>query len=140
MAGAARAFQSAGRSGSASTTYRLSTITVQGYDPQTGQLITDLRDRSWNQIDLSLLAAVEVIGPEQVSTSGPLVEVTIVKGDKVVSRQKMKVGAPHPRSGRYFVPTWITGPFCEDLVIRARLVGQRDESRVEKRFQFRCGE
>jgi hypothetical protein len=138
-ASAVHASESGSNRGSSLAGYRLGAITVQVYDPQTAQF-TELQDQFWNQVDLFLLSAVEVLGPTHSATSGPLVEVLVFKGDKVVSRQQTKVGSPEAASGRYFVPTWITGPFCEDLVIRARFVGRRAEARVEKRIEFRCGE
>jgi hypothetical protein len=111
---------------------RLGAIEVRAFDPKAGQFVDDLADRNWNQIDLSLLTTVELEGP---ASAPQTVEVTVLKGKKRLLKRKARAVI---QSGKYFIPVWIEGPFCEDVTIRAQLLGTEQKS--ERRLVFRCGE
>lgn len=103
------------------------------------QLRPDLSARSWNATDLSLLASVEVIGQPGSYSASRRVTIAVRKGRKT-AQKSYGLGVLDGKSGRYYVPVWISGPFCEDVVIRASLVGQKEPSTAESKLEFRCAE
>jgi hypothetical protein len=126
LAGAARGVESP------SPGPRLIAIALQGFDSETGQLIDDLSDHGWNQLDFSILAKVELGGP----ASGPVrLDVTVLNGKELVLKRRLQTLVDSPRR---FVPVWVDGPFCEDVTIHVQLVGT--EQKLEKQQAFRCGE
>jgi hypothetical protein len=119
---------------------QLGPITVSYFDAHAGEFSDDLSDHSWNQLSLFLLAKIPVSGQPGSAVREGVVEVIVAKGKKVVYTQKTAVGGTAEASERYVVPVWITGPFCEDLSIQARLLGQLRGSSARKTVRFRCGE
>ena len=120
--------------------YSLNGIVVRLYQPRSDTFSTDLSDASWNQVDSSLLATIEVKGEPGSFAKGRAVEITVAKDQKVVATQKTMVGVLDVRSGSFVVPVWIPGPLCENVVIRARLLGQPGGSEVKREVGFACGE
>src|ERR1700686_2627316 len=131
LAGISEAADRGARPEMTPSAYRLGQITVVGYDPRTNQLISDLSDHSWNQLDLSLLAAVEVVGPPGSHARSRFVRVTVTKGGRIKSQERRGIGVLDEASGRYYIPVWISGPFCENVAIRASIEGQKDPSPVD---------
>src|SRR5438477_10042733 len=114
LAGISETADRAARPDTAPPPYRLGQITVVGYDPRTNQLISDLSDHSWNQLDLSLLAAVEVVGQPGSNARSRFVRVIVTVGGKIKLRERRGLGVLDVSSGRYYIPVWLSGPFCED--------------------------
>jgi hypothetical protein len=42
--------------------------------------------------------------------------------------------------GKYYIPIWIYSAICQDTVIQARLLAQRDPSIIRKTITAHCGE
>lgn len=126
-------------SSSSGVPLRLTSIRVTGIDQKSGQLIDDVDQRSWNELNLSLLAIIEMSG-----STGTLprstVEVTVKKGSRVVQRERQTIGAMENASDHCYVPVLIHGPLCDTVTIEARVVGQRDVRPLMRRIAFRCGE
>jgi len=135
-----RASSSLGEQPRVPAPYRLNGIVVRLYHPSSDTFGADLSDASWNQVDSSLLATVEVKGEPGSFAKGRAVEITVAKDKKVVASQKTTVGVLDIRSGSFVIPVWIPGPLCENVVIRARLLGQPGGSEVKREVGFACGE
>jgi hypothetical protein len=128
------------RSESEPPPYRLGTISVRGFDSHSNRFLEDLSGHSWNQLDLCLLVSVEVAGKPGQHAPSRSVQVTVSQASQPERKQNRRLGPLDKKSGRYYVPVWIPGPFCEDLTVRADLRGQEEPSTVEKTMSFRCGE
>jgi hypothetical protein len=133
-----------GQSGSEATPpYKLSEIKIRSYDQTTDSLRDDVRndkDDLWNELDLSLLVTVEISGKAGSYSSNRKVEVIAYEGNRVILKRVVGLGVLSESGGKYYVPVWLYGPFCRQVTIKARLIGQRQTSALQRRVNFGCGE
>lgn len=92
----------------------------------------------FNDLDTSLLVKVEVTG-KAGEFSDRSVEITARQGNKVVLSKTAMVGIFN-ESGKYYVTAWIYNPVCQDTIIQARLLGQKQPSVIKKTVTANCGE
>ncbi len=113
-------------------------IVVRGFDQHTGRMIDDLSERSRNQLDLSVVAVVEIAGPRG-AFDHTTAEITVQKGADVTHLSR-PVGSLDERTGEYFIPVIVPGPNCDRVTIKAKLKGQALGTIVSKDISFSCGE
>jgi hypothetical protein len=92
----------------------------------------------FNDLDTSLLVKVEVSG-KAGEYSDRSVEITARQGTKVILNRNAMVGIFN-ENGKYYVTAWINNPLCQDTIIQARLLGQRQPSVIRKTVGANCGE
>jgi hypothetical protein len=92
----------------------------------------------FNDLDISLLVKVEVSG-KAGEYSDRNVEIIARQGNKVILSRTAMVGIFN-ENGKYYVTAWINNPLCQDTVIQARLLGQRQPSVIKKTVTANCGE
>jgi hypothetical protein len=92
----------------------------------------------FNDLDTSLLVKVEVTG-KAGEFSERTVQITARQGRKVILNQNAMVGI-YNDGGKYYVTAWIYNPICENTVITATLMGQRQPSTIRKTVNAHCGE
>lgn len=103
-----------------------------------GDNIADGGSALFNDLDISLLVKVEVSG-KAGEYSDRNVEITARQGNKVILNRNAMVGI-YNENGKYYVTAWIPNPLCQDTVIQARLLGQRQPSIIKKTIGANCGE
>ena len=123
--------------------YKLSEIKIRPYDQSTDTLRDDIRndkDDLWNELDLSLLVTVEISGKAGSYSSGRKVEIIAYEGNRVVLKRVVGLGVLSESGGKYYVPVWLYGPFCRQVTVKAKLIGQRQTSALQRKVNFGCGE
>jgi hypothetical protein len=138
---AAHAQRRRGRATTNSSPSRLSEMKVLPYDGASdtfGENILVTNTPLFNDLDISLLVKVEVMG-KAGEYSDRSVEITARQGNKVILTRNAMVGIFN-ENGKYFVTAWINNPICQETVIQARLLGQRQPSVIRKKVGANCGE
>ena len=129
------------RGGAASSTSKLSDMKIipyEGLSDTFGDNIADTDHALFNNLDTSLLVKVEVSG-KAGDFADRNVEITARQGNKVILSRTAMVGIFN-ESGKYYVTAWIYNPICQDTIIQARLLGQRQPSIIKKTIGANCGE
>lgn len=124
--------------------YSLSNLEVTLYSQRQNKFLSkienDGKDFFWNELNLSLFIAVEVSGEKGTYTSNRKVEVTAFEGKKVILKRSADLGVIDEATGKYYVPIWLYGPFCQKVTIKAQILGQNKVSSIERKLNFQCGE
>jgi hypothetical protein len=124
--------------------YELTAMKVAPYNQRTNSFLAEVSpgDKTgfWNALNLSLLVSIEVSGKRGSYISRRQVEVTAFEGNKLILKRMAELGVLDDESGKYYVPVWLYGSFCQPVVVKARLVGQQRISTVQRRIDFNCGE
>lgn len=133
-----------GQSGSEVTPpYKLTEIKIRPYDQTTDSLRNDIRndkDDLWNELDLSVLMTIEISGKAGSYSSGRKVEIIAYEGNRVILKRVVGLGVLSESAGKYYVPVWLYGPFCRQVTVKAKLIGQRQTSSLQRKVNFGCGE
>lgn len=124
--------------------YKITDIIIKPYDEQTGQFqseITANDTRSFfNDIQISMLVAVEVSGTAGSFEVGRKLEVTVMEGKKLKKKRFDQIGLIGS-AGKYYVPVWLDGAMCSEVKITARIVvGKKFGPVVTRKVPFLCGE
>jgi hypothetical protein len=125
----------------ASSPARLSEMKILPYNGASdtfGDNIVGTDHSLFNDLDTSLLVKVEVSG-KAGEYSDRNVEITARQGNKLILTRNAMVGI-YNESGKYYVTAWIPNPLCQDTIIQARLLGQRQPSIIKKTVTANCGE
>lgn len=124
--------------------YSLSNIEVTIYSQRQNKFLSkvenDGKDEFWNEMNLSLFVAVEVSGERGSYISNRKVEVSAFEGKKLILKRVSDLGVIDEATGKYYVPIWLYGPFCQEVVIKARIIGQNEFSTIKRKLNFQCGE
>lgn len=124
--------------------YKLTAMNIVPYKQSAGSFLPEIKnDREYwglNQLDLSLFATVEVSGRKGSYSPKRKVEITTYKGGRLFQKRVADLGVLDEGTGKYFVPLWLYGPFCEKITIKARLLGQAQASTLQRTLSFDCGE
>jgi hypothetical protein len=138
---AAYAQRRRGRTTPSASPARLSEMKIIPYNGNSDTFSDNLADTDsslFNDLDVSLLVKVEVSG-KAGEYSDRNVEITARQGNRVVLNRTAMVGI-YNENGKYYVTAWINNPICQDTVIQARLLGQRQPSLIRKTVRANCGE
>lgn len=123
---------------SASRLSEMKIIPYEGASDTFGDNIVGTDRALFNDLDTSLLVKVEVSG-KAGEYSNRSVEITARQGGKVILSRNAMVGIFN-ENGKYYVTAWINNPICQDTVIQARLLGQRQPSVIKRTVGANCGE
>lgn len=123
--------------------YAITAVDITKFDKMSGEFkekIGAREDRTYlNELDLSLFAVVEVSGKGEDYAPGRKIEVSVTEGKRVVLKTTVDIGVIN-QSGRYFAPVFLPGPYCSDVKINARILGQTKQSAMSRKISFACGE
>ena len=129
---------------SKSEVYTLSNIEVTIYSKRQNKFLSkvenDGKDEFWNEMNLSLFVVVEVSGKRGSYISNRKVEVSAFEGKRLVLKRVSDLGVIDEATGKYYVPIWLYGPFCQNVIIKARILGQKESSVIKRNLNFQCGE
>lgn len=124
--------------------YRLSAIRILPYNQTTNSFLAEVKkDKDadfFNELDLSLFVTVEVSGQPGSISSNRRVEIIAYEGSRVILKRVVRLGVISESTGKYYVPVWLYSPFCQQVTIKARLIGQRQISTLQRKLDFLCGE
>lgn len=126
------------------TAYKLTTMNIVPYKQSAGSFLPEIKnDREYwslNELDLSLFVTIEVTGRKGSYSPKRKVEITAYKGGRLFQKRVADLGVLDEATGKYFVPLWLYGPFCQKITIKARLLGQPQSSTLQRTLSFNCGE
>lgn len=121
--------------------YKITGIKIVNYNKY-DHIFKDISDEKdyeyWNALGTSVIVSIVVSAKTNAYVSGRKVEVKVYEGKRLIQAHIGEVG--YLRSGTFYVPTMLYGPFCAPLSIRARLTGQPQVSTMSKTLNFACGE
>ena len=122
--------------------YQLTEIKVVPFSQTTNSFRAAIKKdfSGWNSLNISLLVTVEVSGNGGTYASHRNVEIVAYEGRHVITRRVGSIGVLDESTGKYYVPLWLYGPFCQPVTIKARLTGQRQTSTLKRIVDFACGE
>lgn len=124
--------------------YSLSNIEVTLYSQRQNKFLSkvenDGKDEFWNELNLSLFVAIEISGKQGSYISNRKVEVSAFEGKKLILKRVSDLGVIDEATGKYYVPIWLYGSFCQKVIIKARIIGQNKISTAERKLNFQCGE
>jgi hypothetical protein len=115
---------------------------VVPYSQRTNTFLKEVSDDEefWNELNLSLFVTVQISGKAGSYSSDRQVEVTAYEGEKLILRRVSPLGVIDEKTGKYYVPVWLYGSFCQPVKIKAKLLGQSESSSINRSFNFHCGE
>lgn len=124
--------------------YKLTAMNIVPYKQSAGSFLPEIKnDREYwslNQLDLSLFVTIEVSGRKGSYSPKRKVEITAYRAGRLFQKRVADLGVLDDESGKYFVPLWLYGPFCQKITIKARLLGQPQGSALQRTLSFDCGE
>jgi hypothetical protein len=124
--------------------YKLTAMNIVPYKHSVGSFLPEIKnDREYwglNELDLSLFVTIEVSGRKGSYSPKRKVEITAYKGGRLFQKRVADLGVLDEEKGKYFVPLWLYGPFCQKITIKARLLGQPQASALQRTLSFDCGE
>jgi len=134
-----------GQAGSEATPpYKFTEIKIKPYNQTSNSFLGDIKNDQdndfWNDLDLSLFVTIEISGKPGSYSSSRKVEVIAYEGTRVILKRVVDLGVINESTGKYYVPVWLYSPFCRQVTIKARLLGQRQTSAVQRKVNFACGE
>ena len=119
-------------------------MNIVPYKHSAGSFLPEIKnDREYwglNELDLSLFVTIEVSGRKGSYSPKRKVEITVYKGGRLFQKRVGDLGVLDEATGKYFVPLWLYGPFCQKITIKARLLGQPQASTLQRTLSFDCGE
>ena len=123
--------------------YKLAAIHIIPYEQSIGKFESEIRAGTQpgyiNELSKSLFVVVEVSGKEGEYAAGRKVTITVTQGKKPKASRSEELGLIGT-GGRFYIPIFLHAPMCDDIVITARLTGQRTPSTLTRKIQFDCGE
>lgn len=127
----------------AAAPYKISAIKIVPFDQSNGEFqaeITPTDDRVFfNEISLGFFVTVEVTGESGSFEAGRMVEVTVLEGKRQKAKKTEQIGLIG-ESGKFYIPVWLDSAICDELTIKARIVGQKTASTMTRKASFMCGE
>lgn len=124
--------------------YKLTAMNIVPYKHSAGSFLPEIKnDREYwglNELDLSLFVTIEVSGRKGSYSPKRKVEITAYRAGRVFQKRVADLGVLDEDKGKYFVPLWLYGPFCQKITIKARLLGQPQSSALQRTLSFDCGE
>jgi len=124
--------------------YKLSAMKVVPYSQTSNSFLDEIKtDKDadfWNDLDLSLFATIEVTGKPGSYTPNRKVEIVAYAGNRLLLKRVAELGVIGESTGKYYVPVWLYGSFCQPVTIRARLIGQKPTPTLQRKLTFMCGE
>lgn len=119
-------------------------MNIAPYKQSAGSFLPEIKnDREYwslNELDLSLFVTIEVSGLKGSYSPKRKVEITAYRGGRLFQKRVADLGVLDDKTGKYFVPLWLYGPFCQKITIKARLLGQAKASALQRTLSFDCGE
>lgn len=124
--------------------YQLTAMKVVPFSQRTNLFLDEIKkDRdfsAWNELNLSLFVTVQVTGRAGSYSSKRKVEITAYDDRHVILKRVSDLGVLDEDTGKYYIPVWLYGPFCREVTIKARLLGQSQGSSLQRNLDFQCGE
>ena len=124
--------------------YQLTEMKVVPFSQRTSLFLAEIKKDAdfsgWNDLNLSLFVTIEVSGKAGSYSSRRNVEVVAYEGRRLIVKRVGHIGVLDESTGKYFVPVWLYGSFCQPVTIKARLNGQTRSSTLQRKIDFQCGE
>jgi hypothetical protein len=122
--------------------YQLTEVKVVPFSQTTNSFLPEIKNdfSGWNSLNISLFVTIEVAGKRGSYNSKRHVEIVANEGHRVIVKRLGDIGVLDESTGKYYVPVWLYGPFCQPVTIKARLVGQARSPVLQRKVDFQCGE
>lgn len=123
--------------------YSITAVNVTKFDKMSGEfgerMKADDTGNFLNELDLTFFVSVEVSGKGGDYAPGRKVQITVTEGKRAARITTVDIGVIN-QQGKYFVPVFLTGPFCTEVKIGAKVLGQKKQSSMTRKLVFDCGE
>lgn len=127
----------------AAAPYSITAVNVTKFDKMSGEfgerMKADDAGNFLNELDLTFFVSVEVSGKDGDYAPGRRVQVTVTEGKRAARLTTVDIGVIN-QQGKYFVPVFLAGPFCSEVKISAKILGQKKQSSMTRKLVFDCGE
>ena len=124
--------------------YQLTEMKIVPFSQRTNSFLAEIKNDAafsgWNDLNLSLFVTIEVSGKAGSYGSRRNVEVVAYEGRRLIVKRVGHIGVLDESTGKYFVPVWLYGSFCQPVTIKARLIGQTRSATLQRKIDFQCGE
>jgi len=124
--------------------YLLTEMKIVPFNQRTNSFLAEIKTDTdfsgWNEMNLSLFVTVEVSGQAGSYVSKRNVQIVAYEGRRVIVKRVGNLGVIDGSSGKYYIPVWLYGPFCQPITIKARITGQKGSVTLQRKLDFQCGE
>ena len=128
--------------------FRIAAVKAMLFYGQTGTFSADLFGPSAPTLQnvstgegqaIATLVVVEIAGRPDAYAPARRVALTAIAGGLALLSRSLGIGRPAD-DGRFHTAFWLYDTGCAPIVIRARIIGQAEDSSVQKTLNFRCGD
>lgn len=123
--------------------YKISNIKIIPFEQKTGKFENEITTGDtksfFNDLGKALFISLEITGKPGSYIGSRDLEVIVKEGKKIKFKKKFITGVLS-NNGNFYYPLFIEGPICSDIVITAKILGQKNSSSFTKKVPFRCGE
>ena len=123
--------------------YKISNIKIVPFDSMTGEFQEEIKPKDersfFNDLDISLLATIEIQGKSGTYEGDRKVQITVTEGKKVKLSKTDFIGVLNDK-GSFYIPVWLYRAMCSDVKITAKILGQKNPSTYSRTISFQCGE
>lgn len=127
---------------------RISSLKAMLFYSQTGAFSADLFGPSAPTLHnvrtgvgqaMATLVVIEITGPPDTYAPTRKISFAATAGRRALLTKTLDVGLLG-EAGKFHVAFWLDDTGCTPVVLKARIVGQSDDTAVEKTINFKCGD
>jgi hypothetical protein len=125
--------------------YKLTAMKIVPFEGTSGKFEDEIRtageEREYlNELSKSLFVTIEVSGKKDTENyPGRQLEVTVMEGKKLKTKRTELIGILNDE-GKFYVPVFLYSAMCDEVTIKARIIGQKTPATISRKLSFQCGE
>jgi hypothetical protein len=128
--------------------FRISAVKAMLYYGQTGSFSADLfgpaaptlqNVRTGEGQSTATLVVIEITGRPDAYAPTRQVSLTATAGQRALLTKTLAIGRP-AEDGKFHAAFWLYDTGCAPVVLKARLLGQTEDSAIQKTINFKCGD
>jgi len=128
--------------------FRITAVKAMLYYGQTGEFSADLfgptaptlqNVRTGEGQSTSTLVVVEITGRPDAYAPTRQVSLTATAARRTLLTKTLGIGRPG-EDGKFHAAFWVYDTGCVPVVLKARILGQADDSAIQKTINFKCGD
>jgi hypothetical protein len=128
--------------------FRITALKAMLFYGQTGKFSPDLFGSSAPTLQnvrtgegqaTATLVVIEITGRPDTYAPTRKIAFTATAGGRTLLTKTLELGRPG-EDGKFHTAFWLYDTGCTPIMLKARIVGQTEESTVQKTINFRCGD
>jgi len=128
--------------------FKISAVKAMLYYGQTGEFSADLfgpspptlqNVRTGEGQSTATLVVVEITGRPDAYAPTRQVSLTATAARRTLLTKTLAIGRPG-EDGKFHAAFWVYDTGCVPVVLKARLLGQTEDSAIQKMINFKCGD